>query len=598
MKSQVQIRWRRSILAIFMLLAIALSACSPSQFRTEAAQVPRLVFSSLSDPKTFNTVVTKEANDVLPYLYEGLVAQNGLTGELEPALAESWEISKDQQQIIFTLRDGLKWSDGEPFTVDDIVFTFNEIYFNEKIPSSTRDILRVGESGAFPQVTKVDDRRVKFISPEPFAPLLRYAGGIEVLPKHALADSVATVGADGQPKFISMWGTGTPVNQIIGNGPYRIKSYVPAERAILERNPYYWRKDAQGNPQPYIEQIVLQIVESTDASLVQFRSGGLDIAGISPDYFTLIKREEKRGNFTIYNGGPTLSTSFISFNLNQGSRSGKPLVDPIKSRWFNLKEFRQAVAYAIDRQTMLNNTYQGLGLPQDSPIYRQSPYYLPPEQGLATYEYNPNQAKELLQKAGFTYNASGQLLDAEGHLVRFTLITNSGNKIRESLGSQVKQDLAKIGMQVDFQPINFNTLVSKLSDTLDWDCMLLGLSGGGIDPDGGRNTWSPDGALHNFNQKAFSDPPVEGRVISDWETEIGRLYIQGSQQFDDDKRKEIYAQTQRIAQEYLPFIYLVNSYSLSAIRNRIQNVKFSALGGSVWNIYELKLADQSTATGS
>ena len=136
--------------------------------------------------------------------------------------------------------------------------------------------------------------------------------------------------------------------------------------------------------------------------------------------------------------GPATGTSFVFFNLNKGKRNGKPLVDPIKSKWFNNKEFRQAVAYAIDRQTMINNTFQGLGQTQNSPISVQSPYYLPPEKGLKVYDYNLDKARELLKKAGFKYNSQGQLLDSEGNRVRFTLLTNSGNKIREAMGAQIK----------------------------------------------------------------------------------------------------------------------------------------------------------------
>jgi peptide/nickel transport system substrate-binding protein len=174
-------------------------------------------------------------------------------------------------------------------------------------------------------------------------------------------------------------------------------------------------------------------------------------------------------------------------------------------------------------------------------------------------------------------------------LVRFTLITNAGNKIRESMGAQIKQDLDKLGMTVDFQPIAFNTLVGKLSDTLDWEAHILGFSGAGVEPDGSRNVWSVDGTLHAFNQGALrGQDPIEGRVIADWEQRISDLYIEGSQQLDDEKRKAIYAETQRLAQEYLPFIHLVNALSLSAVRNTVDGVKFSALGGALWNIYELR----------
>lgn len=583
-------RWRSLLMLCLMgLLAIALQGCSPTQFATEAAQIPRIVTSELSDPKTFNTVMSLEVNLALNRMYEGLVSQDGLTGELQPGIAESWDISDDQQRIVFTLRPDLKWSDGEPLTVDDVVFSFNEIYFNEKIPSSERDLLRVGEQGLFPDVRKVSDRQVEFIAPEPFAPLLRYAGGIALLPKHILEESVRDTDEEGNPRFINMWGTETSPDEIVSNGAYRLASYQPAERIILERNPYYWRKGEEGEQQPYIERFVIQIVESPDTAMMQFRSGGLDVLGVPANYFALLKQEEARGNFTIYNGGPALSTTFIAFNLNQASRNGQPLVDPIKSRWFNDVNFRRAVAHAINRPAMINTIYQGLGEPQNSPIPIQSPYFLSPEEGLPTYGFDPEEAKQLLEQSGFRYNSQNRLEDEDGNPVRFTLITNAGNKIREAMGAQIKQDLDNIGITVDFQPIAFNTLVAKLSDSLDWEAHIVGFSGGGVEPDSARNIWSVDGTLHAFNQSALSGDPLEGRQIADWEQRINDLYIQGSQELDDEKRRAIYSETQTLAQEYLPFIHLVNPLTLSAVRNEIEGVQFSALGGSLWNVYELRL---------
>ena len=199
-------------------------------------------------------------------------------------------------------------------------------------------------------------------------------------------------------------------------------------------------------------------------------------------------------------------------------------------------------------------------------------------------------------KGGFQYADNNQLLDAEGNPVRFTLITNSGNKIREALGAQIKQDLAEIGIQVDFQPLTFGTLVDKLTDSLDWECHLIGFTSS-VDPHSASNIWSPDGALHSFNQKAVAgQEPIDGREVADWEAEIGRLYIQGAQELDEEKRKAIYAETQRLAQEYLPFIHLVNPLSLGAVRNKIQGVKYSPILNSIfyrvlWNIHELQLTE-------
>ncbi|HEY9651005.1 MAG TPA: ABC transporter substrate-binding protein, partial [Coleofasciculaceae cyanobacterium] len=242
-----------------------------------------------------------------------------------------------------------------------------------------------------------------------------------------------------------------------------------------------------------------------------------------------------------------------------------------------------------DRQRMINNIFRGLGEPQNSPISVQSPYYLSPKEGLKTYEHNPEKAKQLLKEAGFKYDNQGQLFDAKGNRVRFTLITNAGNKIREAMGAQIKQDLAAIGIQVDFNPIAFGVLVDKLSNSLDWECYLLGLSGG-VEPNDGANVWSPEGGLHSFNQKPQAgQEPIKGQEIYDWEAEIGRLYIKGAGELDEAKRKEIYAETQRITQEYLPVIYLVNPLSLAAVRDRVQGIKPSAIGGVLWNLYELKV---------
>jgi peptide/nickel transport system substrate-binding protein len=321
--------------------------------------------------------------------------------------------------------------------------------------------------------------------------------------------------------------------------------------------------------------------------LLQFRSGGLDVSEpIRPEDFTLLKREEKRGRFTVHMGGQRPITTFISFNLNQGRRDGRPIVNPIKSRWFNNVAFRQAVAYAIDREKMNNTIYRGLGALINSTLIPQSPFYLSPEQGLRVYNYDPEKARQLLLDAGFKYDPKGQLLDAEGNRVQFTLMTNAGNTIREQMLAQIRQDLARIGMQVDLSPINFNVLLDKLNNSLDWDAYLLAM-GSGREPNDGSNIWSPDGSSHNFNLAKAGGKPIEGRVVSDWEAEIGRLFIEGAQELDETRRRAIYARTQQLQQENLPWIPLVVERIMAAVRDRVQGVEYPELGGALWNIQEL-----------
>ena len=581
------------ILAV--VAALIITACNPANFRAKADKAPQLVLSMLSDPATFNLVFSQDASTsyMLGFAFEGLTTQDPLTGKIEPALAESWKISDDNLRIVFTLRDGLKWSDGKPLTVDDVIFTYNDVLLNKEIPTDYRDILRIGEAGKLPNVRKLDERRVEFITPEPFAPFLRNTG-IPIYPAHVLRESVKTKDTEGKPKFLAMWGTGTALDKIVASGPYMPESYKATQRVVFRRNPYYWRKGPQGEQLPYVERINWEIVENTDTSLLQFRSGGLDYVGITPEYFSLMKREEERGGFKIYEGGPASGTTFFFFNLNQGSRNGKPLVNPVKSRWFNTVEFRQAVAYAMDRKQIVNNIYRGLGELQNSPISVQSPYYLSPEEGLKVYDYNIQKSKKLLKKAGFKYNSQNQLLDSDGNRVRFTLVTNSGNKIREAMGAQIGQDLAKIGIQVDFTPIAWSTMGDKLSNTLDWEAMIMGFTGG-VEPNAGVNLWNPEGGIHMFNQKPQAgQKPIEGWKVAPWEAEIGQLYVKGAREFDEAKRKEIYAKSQQISQEYLPLIYLVNPLAMGAARDDISGIKFSALYSqflrAFWNIDEIKLA--------
>ncbi|MEZ2229854.1 ABC transporter substrate-binding protein [Microcoleus sp.] len=579
-------RWLAVLLAA--IATIALSACTPARSQL----TNRLIVPTPSGPATFNYPLNQSAYSVFGYLNEGLINENGLTSELEPGLAESWEVSKDGKKIVFTLREGLKWSDGEPMTTDDIIFSYDKIYFNDKIPSGLKDTLRVGMSRQFPKLKKIDSRRVEFSVAEPFAPFIRYAGGIPILPAHILQESVDNTDSEGKPKFLTTWGTDTDPKKIVGNGQYRMLSYTPNQRVVLERNPYFWRKDTQGTAQPYIQQIVWQIIENTDTQLLNFRSGDLDSLDVQPEVFPLLKREEKRGKYTVFNGGPDTGSVFMCFNLNQGRNAqNQPFVDPIKSRWFATKEFRQAIAYGINRDAMTNNIYRGLGAPLHSPIPAQSPFYLSPKEGLKTYNYDPKKAKELLLTAGFKYNDAGDLLDREGNKVRFTLLMAAGKKVREQMGTQIKQDLGKLGIQIDTQFLSFNTYVEKLRLTKNWDTYLGGFTGG-LEPHSGYNIWSVNGTLHSFNQgPQAGEPPIKGWKVADWEQKIDDLYVKASQELNEPKRKEIYAETQRIIAEQAPFIYMVNPLTFEAVRDRISGVRYSAIGGAFWNLYELKITE-------
>lgn len=577
-------KWKSWLLALlFVVTALLLMGCSAGR----GVRNDRLVSHILSDPKTFNPVLVTDAtsSSVLGFLFEGMLSTNGLTGELEPNLAEKWEIAPNGLVITFTLRPNLKWSDGQPLTSDDVVFTFRDLLFNPDIPSSSRDVLAVGKDKSFPLLEKLDDRRIRFTLKEPFAPFLRFYGGTGILPKHILGTTVTQKDESGKLRFLETWTLQTPLPEIVGNGMYKLQEYTPSQRFIYTKNPFYWSA-----PKPNIDKFVYQIVESSDTALLRFRSRGLDIYGVRGEDFQLLKREAEREKFTIYNGGPAFGQTFVMFNLNKGRdpKTDKPFVSPTKAQWFNDVNFRRAIAYAIDRQAMVTNTFRGLASPQNSPISVPSPYYL--KSGLPSYDYNPEKARALLLKAGFTYDQNQRLVDRQGNSVRFTLLTNGGSSPqRAELGAQIKTNLDKLGITVDFTSIDFNILIDKIDKTKDWEAILIGFTGG-VEPNGSINLWSVDGNLHMFNKgQEAGEPPIPGREIADWEQRISDLMVKGAQTIDEAKRKDIYGQMQITVQEYLPLIHLVTPISLSAVRNRIQGVQFSPIGGALWNLPDLKL---------
>ena len=579
---------------ILCCLLILTSGCQPKLLNYQNNN-SRLVLVNPSPPNTFNYAISRSPYEIFRFIYEGLISENGLTGELEPALAESWVLSEDKKRIIFTLRSKLKWSDGKPITADDVIFTYQDIYLNPKIPTIYRDFLRIGSSGAFPSVKKIDRRRVEFILPEPFAPFIRYVEKLKILPAHALRDTIFSTDADGKPLFLSTWNTNTQPQKIISNGAFKLANYIPSQRIILEKNPFYWRKDSAGNSLPYIDQLIIEIIPSTDNQLIRFRSGELDSIGVDPEAFQLLKREEKRGKYKIYNSS-ALGYRFVGFNLNQAKNSeGKPLLDPIKSRWFNNLAFRQAVAYAINRQQINNTIYRGLGKIQHSPLGVQSPYYLSPEAGLKVYKYNPEKAKQLLLNSGFQYNNANELLDENSNRVEFTILVKSEDKLRIDTAVKIKEDLSRIGIKANLQVLNFNTVSQKLFYSRDWECYVgaFGVSGADFEPNLLSLFWLSNGSFHQFN---LGSKPGESRMknwqVSDWEKKIDRLFIAAYQTVDEDKRREIYGEFQQIVSEQLPVFFLVNSLTLQAVRNHIDNLKISALSGAFWNIYELKIKDK------
>ena len=532
-----------------------------------------IVLSTISDPKSFNPIVANETSTtaVTGLIFEGLTRTNGVTTEVEPALASSWDISADGLRWVFHLRPEVRWSDGAPFTADDVVFTFEKLIYNPDLPASARDIFTI--DGKPVQVRALDEHTVEFQLPAPFAPFLR-ALGTEILPAHRVRPLVEA------GTFASAWGLDTPPAEIVGTGAFILTEYVPGQYVRFSRNPNYWRLDAQGRRLPYLNEVRMLIVSTEDVELLKFQEGELDVYSMRGSDYAILKPGEAQGRYTVYEAGPAFGTNFIFFNQDPrtNTETGQPFVPPYKLAWFTDRAFRQAVAYAIDRQSIIEIVMDGLGFPQDSAMSPSSGFFYNPN--VPTYPYDLARARWLLAEGGYVdQDGDGVLEDRSGHPVEFTLYTNSGNTDRVQIAGIIRKDLERLGMKVHFTQLEFNNLVAKLDATHDWDAIILGLTGG-IEPHFGRNVWHSSGHLHMWS-------PEEPSPATPWEAEIDRIFDQAAQELDPQKRKALYDRWQVIAAEELPLIHTVLPAALIAVRNRFGNLRPTAYGGALHNLEEL-----------
>lgn len=540
-----------------------------------------LITSTIGEgPKTFNPFNSKDntSSTMAGVMYDGLLTTDPITGQPIPKLAKSYSISPDGKTYTINLRHGIKWSDGKPITADDVVFTWRDIIFAGLGDTSTRDSLVI--DGKLPTIRKIDNYTVEFTTPEPYAPFIRMLS-TSIAPKHFFLPAVKG-GAETFDRFL---GTTTPPKDFVVSGAFKLKEYVPAQRVVFEKNPNYYEINKDGEKLPYLDKFIYLIVGDLNNEVLKFEAKELDVISLQGSKVARYKSLEPHSDFKLYNLGPTTGTMYLSMNLNnRKNEKGKYNVDPIKQKWFQDLNFRQAVDYAMDRKNMVFNIANGIGEPLFTPESLNSIYL---NKKLKPYEKNLDKSRELLKKSGF-YTEKGKLYDKNGNRVEFDLYTNAGNTEREAIGVMVKQDLEELGMKVNFKPIEFNSLVNKLVSTHDWDMVIMGLTGSPLEPNGGKNVWLSDGRLHMFNMRS----PQEGKAkILPWEKELDECFTKGALATKFEDRKKYYDKYQEIVYEQKPFIYIYSPVIIVAIRNKFKNIYPSGLSGLTHNLEEIYIGD-------
>src|SRR5439155_1465776 len=312
----------------------------------------RLVVSLRGEPKTLNPLISADARsrEVIGVMQADLVHINRATQQTEPALAKSWKISPDGLSYTIVLRRGLKFSDGQPLDADDVLFTFR-VYLDENVHAPQRDLLMVG--GKPITVRKVDEHTVVFQLAKTYGVGERLFDGLAILPRHLLEKRYE------EGKLGQIGSLATAADQWAGLGPFRLKEYVAGQRLVLERNPYYWKSDAQGGRLPYLDELVFLFVPNADAQVLKFQSGETDmISQVWAENFSVLSKQQH--GYTMVDAGPGLEYNFLFFNLNDSIEKTSPDIQR-KQKWFREVNFRQAVSAAVDREAIVRLVYQGRG---------------------------------------------------------------------------------------------------------------------------------------------------------------------------------------------------------------------------------------------
>jgi peptide/nickel transport system substrate-binding protein len=532
----------------------------------------RLVFALRSEPKTFNPVLAVDGSskEILGLMVADLIHINRLSQGTEPALATSWKISPDGRRYVLQLRHGVKFSDGYPFTADDVVFSF-QVYLDEKVNSPQRDLLIVGDKPI--AVRKLAEDQVEFSMSEPYAAAERLFDSVAILPRHLL-ESAYLAG-----KLGDAWGTTVAPNQIAGLGPFRLKEYLPGQRVVLERNPYYWKTDSQGKRLPYLDEIAYQFVASEDAEVLRFQSGETDVLSrFSAQNYGLLDAKKGAGGYRIFDLGPGLEYNFLFFNLNDPS-SDQPADIARKKIWFSDVRFRQAVSLALDRDAMVRLVFERRATPIWGNVTPGNKRWM--DQTLPHPPRSVEQARQLLAATGFSWKSDGTLQDSTGQPVGFSILTSSSNAQRLQMATMIQQDLSQLGMHVDVVSMEFRSMVDRVFNTFNYEACLLSLGTGDTDPTAEMNVWTSDGSTHVWH---LGEP----KPATPWEAEVDELMRKQEVSLDYAERKKIYDQVQELVSQNVPVIFLASPNILLAAKNSIGNFEPAILAPYAdWNAEEL-----------
>jgi peptide/nickel transport system substrate-binding protein len=511
-------------------------AGTPSAVATRLPRGGDLIASLRSDPSSYNSYVAPAAaTELVTLLTQArLVRVNRKTDDLEPWLAERWSTSDDGRTYTLFLRTA-SFSDGVPFTADDVLFSFQAIYDN-RVNSPLKHALEV--AGKPLAVSAPNSSTVVIVFPEPFAPGLRLLDNLPILPKHKLAAALAS------GTFADEWTPARPLDTVAGLGPFVLREHVSGQRLVFSRNPHFFRRDAEGNPLPYLDGLTVLIVPEQPTETLRLQAGETDLMSngeIPPPDYASYKQLESAGRLRLHDIGTSLDPDMLWFNLSpRGTMTpGRKLLAQ--------KGFRQAISYGVDRQQIVDAVYLGAATPIFGPITPGNRTWYLDDPSIRIHD--PAKARALLGGLGLRDgNGDGMLEHPDGSPVRFSMLSQSGH-IRGRTAAALKEQLRKLGVLVDLVTLDSGGMFQRFLKA-DYDSIYFATQASSTDPALNLDFWLSSGEGHLWN-------PGQSTPSSPWEARIDTLMREQSQNRDLSARQRAFAEVQRIFAEELPAIYFV-----------------------------------------
>ncbi|MFN8636166.1 MAG: ABC transporter substrate-binding protein [Chloroflexota bacterium] len=498
---------------VVLALALVLSVLVATWPHPVAAQFARpggtLVIGAGNDPGQFNPGITTAGGThfVTGNIYNGLLMLDEAFNP-QPDLAESWSVSPDGTTYTFNLAHNVTWHDGQPFTSADVKFTFEEVLL--KFHARTK----AGLEGVLAGIDTPDDYTVVMRFNQPYGPLLQRLDVVEapILPKHVYA------GTDIQNNPAN--------NQPIGTGPFKFAEYAKGDRVRLVGNESYFKPGL-----PYLDELVFRIIPQATTATLAFEAGEVDylISVPGPDMARL----------KAMTGVTIASTSAGS----GGSNCQDTLVYNLRKAPLNVVGVRQALAYAIDRQRILDEVKFGQGRVAISPISSALAWAHNPN--VPTYAFDPAKARELLDQAGYPAQAGAS---------RFSLTFPHPTSFAKQ-GEVIRENLAAVGIDVQLQPLEVNAANEATYVRADFD-IGYGSYCNGPDPEIGVTrafVTSNIKPIPFANGAAYSNPRVDA------------LFVQAASTVDRTQRAALYAEIQNILVQEVPYWWITESDQIRAI---------------------------------